>query len=80
MQNERRDHVYNFTHIMGGFNLIFIDWYFNELHEVSPLMFMTYVCSCKLHFWELKCLNISNTLKATKVEKKRNASSLDQLA
>ena len=41
MQNERRDHFYNFTHIMGGFNLILIDWYFNELPKVSPLMFMT---------------------------------------
>lgn len=46
MQNESRDHFYNFSHITEGFMLIFTDWYFNELHKVS-LIFMAYICYCK---------------------------------
>lgn len=37
MQNERRDHFYNFSAITGGFMLIFIDWYFNELYKTLPV-------------------------------------------
>lgn len=64
MQNERRDHFYNFSHITGGLMLIFTDWYFNELHKVSPLMFMTCVCYRKLCFQEFKRLNAPNMLEA----------------
>lgn len=41
MHNERRDHFYNFNHITEGFQLIFIDWRFNELHKVSLLKSIT---------------------------------------